>query len=212
MSEIPAGAMRFNSDSQKLEYWNGSAWFQVHTFSPNLGDAGDREPGPRGITGAANNDSINNVINYVTISSTGDAVDFGDTTFTATERREGCASSTRGLFCGGFRSPAPTTAYNNIEFITIASTGDAQDFGDLTSNSRAGATLSNSTRGVHFIGETYPAKVNTINYVTIASTGNANDFGDITSGIRFESTATANPTRGLFFGGYAPHQWELLIL
>ena len=155
MSEIPAGAMRFNSDSQKLEYWNGSAWFQVHTATPNLGDAGDREPGPRGITGAANNASINNVLNYVTISSTGDAVDFGDTTFTATERREGCASSTRGIIAGGYRNPSPQTAFNNIEFITIASTGNAQDFGDLTSKSKAGATLSNSTRGIHFIGSNH---------------------------------------------------------
>ena len=49
MSEIPAGAMRFNSDSQKLEYWNGSAWFQVHTATPNLASAGDPTPGARGL-------------------------------------------------------------------------------------------------------------------------------------------------------------------
>ena len=30
--EIPLGAMRFNSDSQKLEYWNGSAWMQIQTL------------------------------------------------------------------------------------------------------------------------------------------------------------------------------------
>ena len=41
--EIPLGAMRFNSDSQKLEYWNGSAWFQIQTFSPTL------EGGARGV-------------------------------------------------------------------------------------------------------------------------------------------------------------------
>ena len=199
-AEIPSGAMRFNSDSQKLEYWNGSAWFQVHTATPNLGDAGDREPGPRGVTGGANNASINNVLNYVTISSTGDAVDFGDCGFTATERREGCASSTRGIIAGGYRSPAPTTAYNNIEFITIASTGNAQDFGDLTNNSKAGATLSNSTRGIHFIGNSYPSITNIINYVTISSTGNANDFGDTSANFQ-ESTATANTTRGLYFQG-----------
>ena len=50
-AEIPAGAMRFNSDSQKLEYWNGSAWFQVHTATPNLASAGDRQPGARGLFG-----------------------------------------------------------------------------------------------------------------------------------------------------------------
>ena len=40
-SEIPLGAMRFNSDSQRLEYWMGSAWMQIQTFSPNL-DGGAR--------------------------------------------------------------------------------------------------------------------------------------------------------------------------
>ena len=34
--EITLGAMRFNSDSQKLEYWMGSAWMQIQTFTPNL--------------------------------------------------------------------------------------------------------------------------------------------------------------------------------
>ena len=195
MSTIPPGAMRFNSDSQKLEYWDGSQWLQVSTFSNNLNG------GARGITGGGNNDAATNTINYVTISSTGNAVDFGDTTFTATERREGCASSTRGIFCGGFSAPA---AYNNIEYITISSTGNAQDFGDLSTTSKAGATCSNSTRGIHYICQQYPATVNTIDYFTIASTGNTADFGDVTSGKYFESTATANTTRGLFFGGYTP--------
>ena len=57
MSEIPAGAMRFNSDSQKLEYWNGSAWFQVHTATPDLASAGDRQPGARGIWGGGSQPS-----------------------------------------------------------------------------------------------------------------------------------------------------------
>ena len=37
--DIPLGAIRFNSDSQKLEYWMGSAWMQIKTFSPNLGNS-----------------------------------------------------------------------------------------------------------------------------------------------------------------------------
>ena len=50
--EIPLGAMRFNSESQKLEYWMGSAWMQIQTFSPNL------DGGARGIAyrAGANND------------------------------------------------------------------------------------------------------------------------------------------------------------
>ena len=81
MSEIPAGAMRFNSDSQKLEYWNGSAWFQVHTATPNLASAGDVTPGPRGIWGGGYNPSPAaeyDIIDFVTIASTGNAIDFGN--------------------------------------------------------------------------------------------------------------------------------------
>jgi len=69
--EIPAGAMRFNSDSQKLEYWNGSAWFQVHTATPNLATAGDRQPGARGLFGGGYTPSATKVIDYINISSTG---------------------------------------------------------------------------------------------------------------------------------------------
>ena len=55
--EIPLGAMRFNSDSQKLEYWNGSIWMQIHTFSPNL-DGGARVICAGGLILQASNDMI----------------------------------------------------------------------------------------------------------------------------------------------------------
>ena len=75
MSEIPAGAMRFNSDSQKLEYWNGSAWFQVHTATSNL------DGGTRGIIAGGNNYTgpaeIHGEIQYLNISSKGNTIDFG---------------------------------------------------------------------------------------------------------------------------------------
>ena len=71
MSEIPSGAMRFNSDSQKLEYWNGSAWFQVHTATPNLASAGDITPGARGIFlgGHEPTTAAVDTIDYINISS-----------------------------------------------------------------------------------------------------------------------------------------------
>ena len=71
-SEIPLGAMRFNSDSQKLEYWMGSAWMQIQTFSPNL------DGGVRGVFFGRAEPSIGNRIDYITISTAGNAVDFGD--------------------------------------------------------------------------------------------------------------------------------------
>ena len=48
---------------------------------------------------------------------------------TATSALTSAASSTRGLNVGGQQSPALT---NTIEYVTIASTGNATNFGDLT--------------------------------------------------------------------------------
>ena len=67
MSEIPAGAMRFNSDSQKLEYWNGSAWFQVHTATPDLATAGDNS-GARGVFQGGMTPSESSTVDYINIT------------------------------------------------------------------------------------------------------------------------------------------------
>ena len=126
--EIPAGAMRFNSDSQKLEYWNGSAWFQVHTATPDLATAGDVSVGARGIFGGGSNPGSSPVdrttIDYLNISSTGDAQDFGD--LTVGRANPGCCSSqTRAVWFGG-ESPGNS---DEIDFVTISSTGNAVDWG-----------------------------------------------------------------------------------
>ena len=67
-SEIPLGAMRFNSDSQKLEYWMGSAWMQIKTFSPNL------DGGVRGFFYGGRYLVIVNNIDFITISTQGNAL------------------------------------------------------------------------------------------------------------------------------------------
>ena len=96
-SEIPLGAMRFNSDSQKLEYFNGDVWMQVHTFSPNL-DGGARAVFMGNFTEVS--PGYTPSIDYVTISSQGNATDFGDL-LTVEYYGCACSSSTRGLYLGG---------------------------------------------------------------------------------------------------------------
>ena len=87
------------------------------------------------------------------------------------------ASTTRGIIGGGYPTPANT---NIIDFITIASTGDATDFGDLTGLYSVGSATSNNTRGVFCGGYTAPSRHNLMEFVTISTTGNAQDFGDMT--------------------------------
>ena len=119
----------------------------------------------------------NNTIQYITISTTGDAIEFGEATKTGNGNASGASSSTRGVFAGGqFASPYPVT--NIIDYITIATTGNSADFGDLTSARTQASGMSSQTRAC-FAGGSTGSEINNIDYVTIASTGNASDFGDL---------------------------------
>ena len=80
-----------------------------------------------------------------------------------------------------------------MEYVTIASAGNATDFGDLTQTSSALASTSSSTRGI-FGGGTGPTNV--ISFITIATTGNATDFGDLIVGTTTPS-ACSNAHGGL---------------
>ena len=118
------------------------------------------------------------------------------TTLRADGNRSQVNSSTRGLIGGGYISPTGT---NNIEFVTIATTGNSQDFGDLTQGRGNFTGLCSSTRGV-FAGGTNPAN-NIIDFVTIASAGNATDFGDMIDANSGAMSSTSNNIRGVIVGG-----------
>ena len=122
-----------------------------------------------------------NTIEYVTIASIGNSLDFGDISVAAIREICGCSNSIRGIYGSGYIISTPTVILSNVlEYITISSTGNGIDFGDLTSGKvEVYGSTSNSIRGVWGGGQT-PSLINSIDYVTIASTGNAQDFGDLT--------------------------------
>ena len=137
-------------------------------------------------------------IDFVTFSSTGNATDFGNLTQARWVMCQGAADSTRGMFVGGL-NPGPSTTFNIIDFITMAQTGNAVDFGDISSTRRMGSGCQSSTRGI-FAGGYTPSNTNVIDFVTIATTGDAADFGDLNYEQK-NGSAASNSTRGLFFGG-----------
>ena len=96
----------------------------------------------------------------------------------------------RGFFAGGNST--------NIEFITVDSTGNATDFGDLTSTMWINKCSASRSRGL--IHGERPATTN-IDFITIANAGtNASDFGDLTSA-REDCAGVCNGTRAIFCGG-----------
>jgi Na+-transporting methylmalonyl-CoA/oxaloacetate decarboxylase beta subunit len=89
----------------------------------------------------------------------------------------------------------PNTAVNIMDYVTIASVGNATDFGDLIAGNYGMCGLSNDTRGIFAGGLT-----NVIQYITIASTGNSIDFGDLLA-VAYTLAGGASSTRGLMVGG-----------
>jgi hypothetical protein len=152
--------------------------------------------------------SNSNVIDYVTIATTGNAQDFGDLSAPATGRGAlgSCSSSTRGLFIGGWSSSPGPGGSNIIDYITIATTGNALDFGDVVRTGGWGtASCSSSTRGVYhsFYGPGNNVAYNNtvMEYITISSLGNGTTFGDIVNE-RATHSSCSSSTRGVFGGGY----------
>ena len=108
----------------------------------------------------------------------------------------------RGLIAGGIlNAPAYTNAIN---YITISTLGDSQDFGDLSDGRSTGGSLASSTRCFWAGGYSASGFQNNIQYVTISSTGDTEDFGDLSvhgSSGRMAAGGLSNSTRGLFVSG-----------
>ena len=139
-------------------------------------------------------------IDYITIASEGNAVDFGNST-DGRVYGAGCQSTVRGIHAGGTTTGNPSyTTVNTIDFVTIASLGNATDFGDLSAIRSHPGGASNATRGL-FCGGYVPGNLDTIDFITIATLGNAVDFGNfISSGNGL--AGVASPTRAVFGGAH----------
>lgn len=220
----------------------------LNSFGPSPYSAATGSVTPvnaRGLFAGGFRTSLSNIIDYISIYSTGNAVDFGDlatagqagascsssiigvftiqgntnaqkvtilttgnsTSFasivnpTAQGSTAACSNNTRGLFAGAY---AVTSQWSNIEYITFASAGNSTTFGQLSAKRGYAGGVSSSTRGV-FGGGGYVESatffgVNVIDYVTISTTGNATDFGDMSQN-RYSYGSCSNSTRGLFGGG-----------
>ena len=111
----------------------------------------------------------------------------------------------RGVFGGGYGAASPWPDINTIDYVTIATLGDATDFGDLTVKRSGKPGGSSATRGVFISGRFpsgNPAAANVMDYVEIQSTGNAMDFGDLHTTDNPNQKAASNQIRSVFAGGY----------
>ena len=186
---VQSGSIRFNTDSAKMEIFNGEQWWNIdidHGSGRGLFMGGTPSP---------------DTIDFITIDSTGDAQDFGNLTsgrFTG----GAFASQTRAIYVGGELSNGGES--NTIDYVTISSSGDAVDFGDISHGTLRYTlvAVSNKTRGIFGAGGT-PTRVNTLAFVTIGTTGNSSDFGDLTE-TKNATFSAQSAVRGIAAGGTTP--------
>ena len=181
------GALFYNFDFKTIEFFDGSNWKQVdNTTTRGRGFA----------FGGYDVPTAYSTIRFVEIATQGNAQYFGDLSATT---RMGAAfgNATRGIH--GCLYPSNIA---NIDYITIASGGDAIDWGaDRTASAQQMASLASSTRGIFAGG----ASSNVIDFIEISTTGNCTDFGDLTTARR-NTGGFASPTRGVISaGGEFPH-------
>ena len=154
--------------------------------------------GDRAFTAGGETSGAIEEIEFITISTPGNATDFGNLTDSRSFGAGSANATGRALFWG-FMQNQP-----QIDYITTTSTSSASDFGDMQNSRGLGAAASSGTRGLYFGGRgggTGGYNSNEVDYVTIANTGNGTDFGNLTHPVE-AFCGTGNADRSLTFGGY----------
>ena len=132
-------------------------------------------------------------IDYTTIASEGNGIDFGDLS-SGRPRGSGLASSTRGIFVGG------NPGVNIMDYVEIMTLGNALDFGDLSFTGKGPSATASPTHGI--ITNDYSSS-DSIDKITIASKGNGITFGkDLYYGGYGATNGASTGTRGIWMGGY----------
>ena len=121
-------------------------------------------------------------MDYVTVGSTGNATDFGDANVaSANGARDGSSNGTLLFSCGGFRSGAGNQQ-DDMEYITIASTGNGTNAGDLMEVNNGCVGTHGNTR--YLVAGGYDggsANLDRIQYNDFSTSANCSDFGDLTT-------------------------------
>tara|TARA_R100001440_G_scaffold63536_1_gene83772 strand:- start:4747 stop:5943 length:1197 start_codon:yes stop_codon:yes gene_type:complete len=189
------------SSTNVIDYINMASAGNASDFG-DLSAATQRSAATASSTRAINGggQGATSAITYVTIASTGNSSSFGNLLEAAAGQSNyafgAVSNGTRGIWGGGY----PSGNTNVIQYVTIASAGDATDFGDLTAaRSSTRGNVNSTTRGL-IVGGYESGTVDKIDYITMASTGNATDFGDTLSGAERSGATASNATRGIMAG------------
>ena len=165
LDTVKAGAIRFNTDNNQMEIYDGNQWTGIVGDSPE-----QHTGGTRGLW--AGGEPLTSTVSFATLETTGDTALFGD--LQGGLANMGAASNrSRAIFAGGEPETSTMTSF------TIASQGNFTHNGeDLTSGRRFVTGMAGGNRGI-FMGGSEPTRVNKIDYISISNFASAIDFGDL---------------------------------
>lgn len=192
---------------------NGTAYtfavWALNTYGPGPFSAASGSITPqsqRGVFAGGRNTSNNtpySTVQYISIPTTGNATDFGSLT-QARWSFAGVGSTTRGVFAGGFRlTNGDPTFFGTMDYITIASDGNAVGFGTSITARQALGSCGNATRGI-FAGGADFNRFSQMDFITIATTGTVSTFGQLVAATN-RLAGCSSPTRGVLGGGFEPN-------
>ena len=138
-------------------------------------------------------------IQYFTAANTGNSSDFGDLVRGGFMLGSNCGDGTRAVFMGvsnyGGANEAST---DEIQYVTVANTGNSTDFGNLVSV-HARVSTGNGYRGVGIFN------TGAIEFITVATTGDSTDFGDLVNErVNFQTSSDGN--RAVVAGGASANE------
>ena len=197
MSEIRVNNLSNESNTGGPSISGITTFSSPYFFIPPVGDTAQRPENPEKGALRFNTDSKHleyfkgDLLGWVDIESSQNVLGGGTGSNVGT--------GTRGIM-GGFH-----TAGDTIEYITISTLGDSQDFGNL-SNGRHNSNQNacSETRMIWGGGYDSGGWRNVMDYITVANLGNATDFGDLTEA-RNGCGAVNDKTRAIWAGGaHAP--------
>ena len=162
----------------------GNAVDSGYDFTSSMRGAGTWGNTARGVFAGDEIAGPSNQITYIAFPLGANAADFGDLTL-GRNFPSGGGDTTRAVFSSGWNSnnSSGSRAVNTIDYITIGTTGNATDFGDLNVATSENGSASNATRVCMCNGyydHSGAGRTDRIDYVTTQTTGNATDFGNMT--------------------------------
>ena len=197
LNRIEYITMTSSGNSEDFADVSTKLWYQ----SGGANDTRAIVGGGYGVPAATSN--ANN-IEFITIASLGvNSSDFGDLLY-ATREHPATASPTRVVWFGGKGLTGVSDSQNTIQFIEIATTGNAIDFGNLPTTTNSGNASSNGIRGFVCGGNTpSPFSASSIFTVTMATKGDATDYDDLnTNPSQLPQIGTvANSNKAIVAGG-----------